>query len=70
MFLLPVIKNLRYSNQIFDPDQFDNADSQCMRVLSLLIQLLPLSLSQDNKRIKEKLGSEIRDGLDFMEVFS
>lgn len=41
-----------------------------MRVLSLLIQLLPLSLSQDTSRIKERLGSEIRDGLDFMEVFS
>lgn len=41
-----------------------------MRVLSLLIQLLPLSLSQDTSKIKEKLGAEIRDGLDFMEVFS
>jgi len=27
LFLLPVIKNLRYSNQIFDVDQFENADS-------------------------------------------
>ena len=41
-----------------------------MRVLSLLIQLLPLSLSQDTSRITERLGAEIRDGLDFMEVFS
>jgi hypothetical protein len=54
LFLVPVIKNLQFSREIFDGDE-----KKAMQILSMMIQLLPLchNLEEEDQRLlREKVG--------------
>lgn len=68
LFLLPVIKSVHRSKDIFS----DGDDQMIMRILSNLIQLLPLCLNNGSSEnlIKSELGDKMKEGLEFMNVFA
>ena len=64
---MPVIKSIHHSGSIFD----DGDDRMVMKILANLIWLLPLCLNALNEELlKSSLGESVKDGLEFMNIFT
>jgi hypothetical protein len=66
VFLLPLIKSVHRSAQIFS----DGDERRCMQILSMVIQLLPLCKDEIPDSLRQKLGSKFLEGQQFLGIFT
>lgn len=65
VFLLPLIKSVHRSAEIFEGDQ-----AKTMQILSKLIQLLPLSKQDAQERLLTLMGDKVAQGIEFLGMFT